>query len=335
MIKEAIAKIIEHHPLTEEESESVMEEIMSGQASAAQIGAYLTALRMKGETVEEITGAARVMRKMATRIQVHNPDVVDTCGTGGDRLRTFNISTTAAFVVAGAGLTVAKHGNRSVSSQSGSADVLKALGINIEIPPERVAACVNDIGIGFLFAPLYHGAMRHAAGPRQEIGIRTLFNILGPLTNPAGASCQVLGVYHEDLTEIMAHVLIRLGAKHCLVVHGSDGLDEITITGESRISEGKEGMVQTYRIRPGDFELPTGTLQDLLGGGPDENARITIRILEGEPGPQRDVVLMNAAAGILAGGKVSGFSEALRLAERSIDSGAAMAKLDALRTATH
>ncbi|MBI5198326.1 MAG: anthranilate phosphoribosyltransferase [Nitrospirae bacterium] len=334
MIKEALAKIIERTSLREEESETVMEEIMNGQATPAQIGAYLTSLRMKGETVEEITGAARVMRKMAVRLHVHDVNVVDTCGTGGDRLGTFNISTTTAFVVAGAGLTVAKHGNRSVSSRSGSADVLKALGVNIDLPPKEVERCINDLGIGFLFAPLYHGAMKHAAGPRQEIGIRTLFNILGPLTNPAGAACQVLGVFREDLTELLAHVLLRLGAKHCFVVHGSDGLDEITVTGETRISEGKEGRIRTYAVRPGDFEVPTGTLQDLKGGGPEENALITRRILQGENSPRRNVVLMNAAAAIVAGGKAKDLREAFLMAERSIDSGAAWNKLEALKNAS-
>ncbi|MBI4715618.1 MAG: anthranilate phosphoribosyltransferase [Nitrospirae bacterium] len=334
MIREAIAKAVERMALTEEESEAVMDEIMTGQATPTQIGAYLAALRMKGETIEEITGAARVMRKMATRIHPRDPGVVDTCGTGGDRAGTFNISTTAACVVAGAGLTVAKHGNRSVSSRSGSADVLKALGVNIEIPTERVERCVNEVGIGFLFAPLYHGAMRYAAGPRQEIGIRTMFNILGPLTNPAGAACQVLGVFREDLTETMARVLIRLGSKHCLVVHGTDGLDEITITGESRITEGTEAGIRTYTLRPGDLEIPTGTLQDLAGGDPEENARITRKILQGEKGPRRDIVLLNAAAGIVAGGKAANLTEGVRLAEHAIDSGNAMAKLEALKAAT-
>jgi anthranilate phosphoribosyltransferase len=328
MIKEAIAKIIDRVSLSEAESEAVMEEVMSGRATPAQIGALLTALRMKGETEDEITGAARIMRKMAVRLQVHDVHgVVDTCGTGGDRLGTFNISTTAAFVVAGAGLTVAKHGNRSVSSRSGSADVLKALGVRIDLSPKDVERSINSQGIGFLFAPLYHGAMKHAAGPRQEIGVRTLFNILGPLTNPAGASCQVLGVFREDLTEVMARVLLRLGARHCLVVHGSDGLDEITITGETVVSEGKDGRVRTYWIRPGDFEIPTGTLDDLRGGDPEENAAITRRILEGEKGARRNIVLLNAAAGIMAGGRASDLREGFLAAERSIDSGAAINKL--------
>lgn len=335
MIKEAITKLVDKIDLTESESEAVMEEIMSGQATQAQIAAFLTALRIKGETVKEITGAARVMRSKATRIKVVDPNVVDTCGTGGDRSHTFNISTAAAFVVAGTGITVAKHGNRSVSSKCGSADVLKALGVNIDIPPERVEGCVNEIGIGFLFAPIYHPAMRHAIGPRQEIGIRTVFNILGPLTNPAGASCQVLGVYSSHLTETLAHVLLNLGATHCFVVHGSDGLDEITITGETVISEGYKGKVTTYSIRPGDFGIKTGTVEDLRGGGAEDNAHIVLKILEGEKGPRRDIVLLNAAAGIMASGRISDFNAAIKAAEGAIDSGKAYEKLEALRRATN
>lgn len=335
MIKEAITKLVDKIDLTEAETEAVMEEIMNGQATQAQIASFLTALRIKGETVEEITGAARVMRNKATRIRVADPDVVDTCGTGGDRSHTFNISTAAAFVVAGGGVTVAKHGNRSVSSMCGSADVLRALGVNIDIPPERVERCVNEIGIGFLFAPLYHPAMRHAIGPRQEIGIRTIFNILGPLTNPAGAACQVIGVYSSHLTETLARVLLNLGATHCFVVHGSDGLDEITITGESMISEGHKGKVKTYTLRPGDFGIKTATVEDLRGGSAEDNARIVGKILEGEKGPKRDIVLLNAAAGIMASGRASDFDTAIRLSEESIDSGKALAKLEALKRATN
>lgn len=334
MIKEAISKLVEMIDLSEAESETVMEEIMSGNATQAQIAAYLTALRIKGETVDEITGAVRVMRSKATRINVDDPHVVDTCGTGGDRLGTFNISTTTAFVVAGAGVTVAKHGNRSVSSKSGSADVLKALGVNIDVPPEKVERCVNEIGIGFLFAPLYHPAMRHAIGPRQEIGIRTIFNILGPLTNPAGASCQVLGVFSSHLTETLAHVLVNLGSTHCFVVHGSDGLDEITITGETMISEGFNGTVKNYKTRPGDFNIKTGTLEDIKGGSAEDNARIVLNILQGEKGTKRDIVLLNTAAGIMASGKVSDVTSAIEMAEESIDSGNALKKLEALRRST-
>jgi len=334
MIRETITKLADKTDLTEGETEEVMEEIMSGQATPAQIAAFLIALRMKGETVAEITGAARVMRNKATRINVKDPNVVDTCGTGGDRSHTFNISTAAAFVVAGAGITVAKHGNRSVSSLCGSADVLKALGVNIDIPPARVEKCVNETGIGFLFAPMHHPAMRHAVGPRQEIGIRTIFNILGPLTNPAGASCQVVGVYSSHLTETLAQVLLNLGASHCFVVHGGDGLDEITITGETMVSEGQKGKVKTYKIRPGDFGIKTGTLEDIRGGSAEDNARIVLKILEGERGPRRDIVLLNAAAGIMAGGRAADFPAAIKAAEESIDSGKALAKLEALKRET-
>src|SRR4030065_1817736 len=298
MIKESITKLVERINLTETESEAVMEEIMTGQATPAQIASYLTPLRMKGETVEEITGAAIVMRNKAARIRVNAPDAVDTCGTGGDRLHTFNISTTAAFVVAGSEVTVAKHGNRSVSSMCGSADVLRALDVNIDIPPARVEKCINEIGIGFLFAPLYHPAMKHAVAPRQEIGIRTMFNILGPLTNPAGAARQLIGVYSAHPTEILARVLLNLGARHCLVVHGSDGLDEITITGETIVSEGKSGEGRTYSIRPSDFGMGTASIEDIRGGSAEDNARIVVQMLEGERGPKRDVGLLNAAAGI-------------------------------------
>ncbi len=335
MIREAITKLVDGANLTETESEAVMEEIMTGQATPAQIASYLTALRMKGETVEEITGAAIVMRNKAARIRVNDPDAVDTCGTGGDRLHTFNISTTAAFVVAGSGVTVAKHGNRSVSSMCGSADVLRALGVNIDIPPERVEKCINEIGIGFLFAPLYHPAMKHAAAPRQEIGIRTMFNILGPLTNPAGAARQLIGVYSAHLTDILAQVLLNLGARHCFVVHGSDGLDEITTTGETIVSEGKAGEVKTYSIRPSDFGMSTSTVEDLRGGSAEENARIVVQILEGEKGPKREVVLLNAAAGILVSGKVADFSHAIIEAEKSIVAGAALAKLESLKRMTN
>lgn len=335
MIKEAIAKASEGVHLTETEAETVMQEIMEGQATSAQIAAYLTALRMKGETVAEITGSARVMREKAIRIRSDDPLVVDTCGTGGDRLHTFNISTTTAFVVAGAGVRVAKHGNRSVSSSCGSADVLKALGIRIDVEPVRVEECLNEIGIGFLFAPLFHGAMRHAIGPRQEIGIRTLFNILGPLTNPAGATIQVLGVYAGPLADLIAQVLINLGSRHCFIVHGSDGLDEITITGKTRVCEGREGRISCYHIEPGDFDLKTGALRDIAGGGPEENARILLGVLRGEKGPRRDICLLNAAPALVATGKARTLQEGIQVAAESIDSGAALEKLEALKTYTN
>lgn len=330
MIKEAISKIVERIDLTEGEAEGAMREIMEGTATPAQIASYITALRMKGESVAEITGSARVMREKASRVSIEDPLVVDTCGTGGDRMKTFNISTTTAFVVAGAGVTVAKHGNRSVSSSCGSADVLKALGVHIDLPPERVERCINEIGIGFLFAPLFHGAMKHALLPRQETGIRTIFNLLGPLTNPAGASFQVLGVFAPALTDLLAQVLMNLGSRHFFIVHGMDGLDEITVTGQSRISEGKGGRVAAYYIAPKDFNLPTGAVKDLEGGDAQINAAILLSILKGEKGAKRDVVLMNAGPALVATGKAQTLQDGLLLAAESIDSGSALAKLEAL-----
>ena len=330
MIKDAIKKIIEQVDLSAVEAEDVMREIMEGRATPSQIASYITALRMKGETVDEITGSARVMREKAVRVRVDDPLVVDTCGTGGDHLNTFNISTTVAFVVAGVGVTVAKHGNHSVSSACGSADVLKALGVAIEIPTEKVEACINEIGIGFLFAPLFHGAMKYAAASRRETGIRSIFNILGPLSNPARASIQVLGVYAPELTDLMAQVLVKLGSRHCFIVHGMDGLDEVTVTGKSRISEGKSGRVAAYFIEPKDFQRENGNIKDLTGGNAQTNAAILQSILRGEQGAKRDVVLMNAAPAFVAAGKADNLQEGFALAEESIDSGRAMSKLDQL-----
>jgi anthranilate phosphoribosyltransferase len=330
MIKDAIAKLVDRQNLTEAEAEAVMHEIMDGKDSPAQIAAYLTALRMKGETVEEITGSTRAMREKATRIRVNDPMVVDTCGTGGDGAATFNVSTTVAFVVAGAGLTVAKHGNRAVSSRSGSADVLKCLGVRVDLPPERVEECVNEIGIGFLFAPLFHGAMKHAMGPRQEIGVRTIFNLLGPLTNPAGASIQVLGVYDEALTETLAKVLVKLGSRHCYVVHGMDGLDEITVTDRTRVSEGKGGRITNYFIEPRDFGFERARLKDLAGGDAEENARIIRDILGGREGPRQQLVLLNAAPALVACGKAATLLDGVKRAQEAIRSGAAMEKLESL-----
>ncbi|MBI3609098.1 MAG: anthranilate phosphoribosyltransferase [Nitrospirae bacterium] len=335
MIKEAIAKVVDRIHLTEAEAEAAMREIMEGLATPAQIAAYITALRMKGETVDEITGSARVMREKAVRIHVNDPYVVDTCGTGGDRMNTFNISTTTAFVVAGAGITVAKHGNRSVSSSCGSADVLKALGVKIDYPPEKVEECLNMIGIGFLFAPLYHGAMKHAVGPRQETGIRTIFNILGPLANPARASIQVLGVYDQNLTDLMAQVLMNLGSLHFFCVNGLDGLDEITITGKTKICEGKEGKVKCYHIEPADFDLSTAGVKDIVGGTPEQNARIVLDVLSGQKGPKRDIVLLNAAPAIVAAGRAATLLEGIQVAAEAIDRGAAMEKLEGLRAMTN
>ena len=335
MIKEAISKVIARTNLTEAEAETVMREIMQGEATDAQIAAYITALRMKGETVEEITGSARVMREKAVPIKVDARYQVDTCGTGGDMAHTFNISTTAAFVVAAAGVTVAKHGNRSVSSKSGSADVLQALGVNIEIPSHRAEECIKDIGIGFLFAPMMHLAMKYAIGPRREIGIRTIFNVLGPLTNPAKVTAQVMGVYAADLTTLLARALGNLGTSHAFVVHGMDGLDEITITGRTKVSEFKDGKVEDYFIHPSDFGLATGKAEDLKGGDAKENAAITIDVLRGQKGPRRDIVLLNAAAALAASGKVKDLKDGVTMAAASIDSGAAMKKLEELKAFTN
>jgi anthranilate phosphoribosyltransferase len=327
MIKDAIAKLADRSPITEQEAESVMLEIMDGAATPAQIAAYLMGLRLKGETVEEIAGSVRAMRAKAIRISVGDPLVVDTCGTGGDGAHTFNISTTTAFVVAGAGLTVAKHGNRSVSSKSGSADVLSALGVKIDVSTERVAACINEVGIGFLFAPLYHGAMKHCAGPRQEMGIRTMLNLLGPLTNPAGATIQVLGVYAGRLTSLLGNVLMHLGSQHCFVVHGMDGLDEITLTAKTQISEATGGILSNYLLDPAEFGLALVPAKQLAGGTPQENAAITRDILQGRKGPKRDIVCLNAAPALVAARKATSLQDGFLLAGQAIDSGAAAEKL--------
>lgn len=330
VIKEAIAKLAEKAHLSEKEAEAVMSEIMGGVATQAQIAAYLMGLRLKGETVEEISGSVRAMREKAVGIRVADPLVVDTCGTGGDGAHTFNISTTVAFVAAGGGLTVAKHGGKAVSSRSGSADVLAALGVKIDLPPERVADCINEVGIGFLFAPLFHGAMKHCAPVRQELGIRTLLNIMGPMSNPARAGFQVLGVYAADLTELMAKVLLGLGTQHCFIVHGMDGLDEITLTDRTKVSEGKGGLVSTYFVEPDDFGLQRVRSKELAGGTAEENAHILREILQGRTGPKRDIVCMNAAPAFVAGRKVKTLQEGYELAGRVIKSGAAYEKLERL-----
>ena len=331
MIRETIQKVADGQDLTEGDTVDTMNEIMNGEATPAQIACFITALRIKGETIEEITGAARVMREKSTKIRTKHPFVVDTCGTGGDSSHTFNISTTAAFVVVGAGIPVAKHGNRSVSSSSGSADVLTALGVNIEITPEQVAACIDEVGIGFLLAPALHGAMKYAIGPRREIGIRTIFNALGPLTNPAGAQAQVIGVYAPELTEPLANVLNNLGSRHAFVVHGGDGLDEITTTTTTRVSELVSGAVKTYTVDSTELGIPTAQSADLKGGTPEENAELTLSVLRGEAGPKRDIVLLNAAAAIVAGGKAEDLKAGLALAAESIDSGKALEKLEGLK----
>ncbi len=324
MIQHAVKKAVEGIDLTREEARAAMETIMNGEATDAQIGGFLVAMRLKGETVEEIASFARVMREKATRIDAGNADVLDTCGTGGDGARTFNISTAAAFVAAGAGVTVAKHGNRSVSSSCGSADVLAALGVKIDIPPERVSECIRTAGIGFLFAPLLHSSMKFAIGPRRELAIRTFFNILGPLTNPAGAKRQLLGVYSEALVETVAGVLADLGSEKAYVVHGGDGLDEISTTGGTLVAEVDNGSIRTYRVAPEDFGLPRVQPADLVGGDAVRNAELLWAVLEGGRGPHRDIVLLNAAFAISAGGKAATPDDGFALAIGSIDSGAAM-----------
>jgi anthranilate phosphoribosyltransferase len=330
MIREAIEQVVNGENLNESEMMEIMEEVMSGTATPAQIAAFMTALRIKGETVEEVTGAARIMRQKATRLDACASIVVDTCGTGGDKLNTFNISTTAAFVVAAAGIVVAKHGNRAMSSGCGSADVLEALGVNINTGPEIVEECLHEIGIGFLFAPLLHGAMKYAIGPRREIGIRTIFNMLGPLTNPAGATCQLIGVYASPLTEMFAGVLKNLGTKRAFIVHGADGMDEATVTGKTRVSELKDGTINTYNIDSIEIFAETCDIRELAGGSPAENAAITRDVLSGKDSACRKIVLLNAALAIMTGQKATSIQEGIALAADCINSGAALNKLDDL-----
>lgn len=330
MIKEAIGKVVGGDDLNESEMMEVMDIIMGGKATPAQIGAFITALRIKGETVDEVSGAARIMRQKALMIDARSSVIVDTCGTGGDGMNTFNISTTAAFVVAASGLTVAKHGNRAVSSGCGSADVLQALGVNIDAGQEIVEECIQQIGIGFLFAPRLHDAMKYAIGPRREIGIRTIFNMLGPLTNPAGATSQLIGVYDPKLTEMFAGVLKNLGTKRAFVVHGLDGLDEVSVTEETRVSELNDGMITTYNITPMEFLNKTYSTQELAGGNAATNAKITGGVLTGKEGACRDIVLLNAALAIVAGGRAESIKEGIDIAVDCIDSGSAMRKLQAL-----
>jgi len=329
MIKEAIAQLVDGHSLTIDEASTVMEEIMEGNATPAQFGSFVTALRLNGETVDEIAGLARTMRSKAMQVQINEP-VVDTCGTGGDARGTFNISTTAAFVAAACGLKVAKHGNRAMSSQCGSADVLEALGIKVDLSPEQVQKCLENVGMGFMLATVFHPAMKFAAVPRKEVGIRTVFNILGPLTNPASAGAQVLGVPKKDLTEKMATVLKILDCQHALVVHGEDGLDEITITGKTFISELQNGRIRNYEITPEDVGLSRASPASLKGGTAKENAELLRSILSGKKGAQGDIVLMNAAAALIAGDKVASFKGGIAEASAAIDSGKALQKLEDL-----
>ncbi len=333
MIKEALGMLTTGVNLSEDEMAACLNEIMEGRATDAQIGAFLIALRIKGETVDEITGAAVAMRKKAIRIKAPER-TLDTCGTGGDMSRTFNISTISAIVVASCGVPVAKHGNRSVSSSTGSADLLEALGVKIDIPPEKVEKCLFETGFGFLYAPLFHPAMKYAIGPRKEIGIRTIFNILGPLTNPAGARRQVLGVFADRLTKPLAEVLGRLGAEDAMVVHGEDGLDEITVCDGTKVSRFVNDRVEDFIISPEDFGVPRADLTAIQGGTKDENAFIALSVLKGEKGPRRDIVLMNSAAALLVAGVAKGLSAGFQIAAEAIDNGKAFAKLEEIKKCT-
>ncbi|NUO08057.1 MAG: anthranilate phosphoribosyltransferase [Candidatus Brocadia sp.] len=320
-IKETISKLVNRQNLSLEDSRAVMTQIMEGNATDAQIASFITALRMKGETVEEIAGCTIAMRKKAIKIKAGDGIVVDTCGTGGDAKNTFNISSAAAFVAAGAGLKVAKHGNKASSSRCGSADVLKQLGVNIEADVKIVEKCITMANIGFLFAPLLHQAMKYAIGPRKEIGIRTIFNIIGPLANPAGATHRILGVYSEHMTIVMAEALKMLGDQHAFVVHGLDGLDEITVTNKTKVCELVGNTIKSYYLNPEDFGIKKAKLSDLTVNTPDESAMAIREILDGAHGPKRDVTLLNAAAAIIAGGLAKDFQEGLKIAAQSIDSG--------------
>ena len=342
MIVDALHRIANHcEPLSREEARAVMSEVLTGKCTDAQIGGLLVALHMKGETVEEIVGFAEAIRHAATPLEIagnstidvsgtERDALVDTCGTGGDASGTFNISTATALVAAGAGVRVAKHGNRSVTSKCGSADVMEALGVNITLPPSQIAACLQEVGIAFLFAPAMHSAMKYVQPARRELRLRTVFNLLGPLTNPANASAQVVGVYSDDLVEKLAEALSMLGLHRAMVVHGSDGLDEITLSGMTRVAEVRDGQVRTYEVTPEEFGLTRAPLEAISGGDAPENARIIQEILSGKKSPCRDVVLLNAAATLVAAGRANHLSEAMPMATKSIDSGAAQAKLEGL-----
>ncbi|MFZ5987172.1 MAG: anthranilate phosphoribosyltransferase [Bacillota bacterium] len=335
MLKSAISKLVEGKNLSEQEIIETLNCIMDGDATQAQIGSFITALRIKGETIEEITGCARVMREKADRI---NPEVeyyIDTCGTGGDGSNTFNISTAAAFVASAGGVSVAKHGNRSISSRSGSADVLEGFGINISLSPDQVKECIEKVGIGFMFAPAFHKSMKHAAGPRRELGIRTIFNILGPLTNPANAKGQVLGVFNERLTESMANVLLNLGLERAMVIHGLDGMDEITTTTSTKVSEVRDGKVLNYELDPKTYGFKLASKDDLMGGDAKENSDIICSIFKGEKGPKRDIVVLNSAAALYVGKAADSIEDGIKAAEDIIDTGRALKKLNELKEFTN
>lgn len=330
MFRDLLYKIYQRNNLTEEEMSAMLGEIFSGNTTDAQVGAFMGALATKGETYAELAGAARAMRKKAIRIETMARDVIDTCGTGGDTSGTFNISTVTAFVAAGAGAVVAKHGNRSISSQCGSADVLEAMGVNLDVDPEIVEEAIAEIGIGFLFAPKFHGAMKYAAKARKQVGLRSIFNMLGPLTNPAAANRQLVGVFAPELTEMFAKALQRLGTKRALVVHGHDGLDEISVCAPTRVCELNQGQISTYDISPETYFGRMAAPEEIAGGDPGQNAEITKSILSGEKSARRDIVVLNAAAALVAAGRAESVENGVTLAENAIDSGAAMDKLNAL-----
>ena len=326
----ALHEVLDGNDLGRDEARAAMEAIMGGEATPAQIAGYLVALRAKGETVEEIAGSAEAMRAAAIRVEAGRDGLVDTAGTGGDGAGTINVSTAAAIVAAGAGVPVAKHGNRGVSSRCGSADVLEALGVTLVESPARQAEILAEVGLAFLFAPFQHPAMKHAVGPRKELGVRTIFNVLGPLTNPAGARRQLVGVYDAALVETLARVLGELGAERALVVHGAGGLDELSTLGPTRVAEWDGASVRTYEIDPADFDLPAARIEDLAGGEPDDNAAAIRAILDGQPGPGADIVLLNAAAAIYVGGAAADLGEGLRRAREAVAGGAASERLEAL-----
>ena len=329
-IQSAIRAVTERRDLTGEEMTSVMRAIMGGEATQAQIGGFLIGLRMKGETVEEIAAAAGVMRELATRVDVRAEHLVDTCGTGGDGSSTFNISTASAFVVAGAGGAVAKHGNRSASSSSGSADLLEAAGVNLELTPEQIATCIREVGVGFMFAPKHHGAMKHAIGPRREMAVRTIFNVLGPLTNPAGAPNQLVGVFTSDLIEPLARVLAQLGSRHVLVVHADDGLDEVSIGADTHVAEARDGKVRTFTIGPEQFGMQRADVSALGVSSPQESLEVVRSVFADTEGPARDIVALNAGAAIYAAGLAGDLEAGVAAAREALASGAAGARLEKL-----
>lgn len=329
-MQEAIRRVTQHQHLTDSQMTDVMQQIMTGQATPAQIGGFLIGLSMKGETVDEIAAAASVMRNLATAVDIQGDHVIDTCGTGGDGASSFNVSTASAFVVAAAGAKVAKHGNRSISSTSGSADVLEAAGVNLDLSPESVKHCIDSVGVGFMFAQKHHGAMKHAIGPRREMGVRTIFNLLGPLTNPARAAHQVIGVFDKKWLRPMAEVLQKLGSKHVLIVHADDGMDEISIGAATHVAELKDNEIHCYTIQPEDFALPRSDIKQLSVSNADESLRVIRDIFEGKPGPARDIVLLNAGAAIYAADLAESLVEGIKIAAQCIDNGTAMQKLDAL-----